>query len=558
MFYHELNHGRKDADGLRPTAAREDTLTESPSSDDESMSVAASPYWGDSTAAASTSGFSPFVAFCFSVNYVVGTGFLTIPYAFSEGGLILSAIVIVSVGLLADIAKDYLLEAMARAEAMLDNRMHWIKRNPGDEAKQDLVYSPVMFMSNTPNEKRPPESQRETSDLLQAAASYNYDAANSGRMSSKPNTPFYDRASSFQGTASSMPGTPRMGSLPGTPMASNPGTPKQQLKGRHLMRRQHHKYHVRHRKFEVNTLVRVFVGKTGVRVYTGFICLYIACTLWAYTSVFASAMAQAAPIFAGGDTDTNYLIYALIFSGMVVPMSCMELDEQVVVQVTMTGARFVMFFLMLGTSSQAAKDAANVNDGTQEASIQEVAMFRFQGINTMLPIMVFSHIYHHSIPGLAHPVADKRKLGGIFQSTTIFGTVAYAMLGLVVASAFGTGVEQSSNLMWKHFTGGTATVAVDSDGNEIVSIAWWAKAISIYVLCFPALDVVSAFPLNAITLGNNMMGSYYGSKIHEVEVGMRISFSQLLKVLELLANQKDMIFSLHDSMIDGFALSFAC
>ena len=142
-------------------------------------------------------------------------------------------------------------------------------------------------------------------------------------------------------------------------------------------------------------------------------------------------------------------------------------------------------------------------------------MFRPSGIDKMLPIMVFAHIYHHSIPGLSHPVADKKKLSGIFRATTVFSTIAYAFIGLVLGSAFGENVEQSSNLNWKGFTGGTAVL--NNDG-QIISVAWWAKAISLYVLCFPALDVISAFPLNAITLGNNMMGSFYGKRIHEVEV----------------------------------------
>ena len=37
------------------------------------------------------------------------------------------------------------------------------------------------------------------------------------------------------------------------------------------------------------------------------------------------------------------------------------------------------------------------------------------------------------------------------------------------------------------------------------------------MVCFPATDVVSAFPLNGITLGNSLMGSYYGSMIRQVE-----------------------------------------
>ena len=103
----------------------------------------------------------------------------------------------------------------------------------------------------------------------------------------------------------------------------------------------------------------------------------------------------------------------------------------------------------------------------------------------------------------------------MFRSTTVFSTIAYALIGLILGSNFGGNIEQSSNLNWKNFTGGTA---VYNDDGQIISIAWWAKAISLYVLCFPALDVISAFPLNAITLGNNMMGSFYGKRIHEVEV----------------------------------------
>ena len=43
------------------------------------------------------------------------------------------------------------------------------------------------------------------------------------------------------------------------------------------------------------------------------------------------------------------------------------------------------------------------------------------------------------------------------------------------------------------------------------------QAIAYYVVCFPATDVVSAFPLNGITLGNSLMGSWYGNRIGEVE-----------------------------------------
>lgn len=465
-------------------------------------SVAASPYWGRSTAASKPEGFSPLVGFCFTINYIVGTGFLTVPWAFSQGGLVLSTIVICVVGVFSDMAKNYMLETMARAEAMLDNQMHWIKRNAGDEEKGRLVYSPVIMKG-------------EASDLIQSALmAFDYDSTASNNQSLHGVKREPARSSSL-----SLPGTPEA-SLHGTPRSSQPGTPSS---GRRLIHKGPTKYLVKNRKFEVNSLCRVFVGKGAVHAYIGTLCLYAYCVLWAYTSVFASAMAKAAPWFADGDIDTNYLIYACIFALMVVPMSCMELDEQVIVQVMMAGARFLMLGLMLGTSSMCAQDVAH------GGALDPAPIFRLSGVSKMAPILVFSHMYHPSIPGLAHPVADKKQLGGIFRSTTVFCTIAYTFIGWVLVSSFGRDIEQSSNLNWKHFTGGTAVY--DNEG-QIISVAPWAKFISLYVLCFPALDVVSAFPLNAITLGNNMMGSFFGRQIHEAEHNrwIRVQFRLLASI----------------------------
>lgn len=38
------------------------------------------------------------------------------------------------------------------------------------------------------------------------------------------------------------------------------------------------------------------------------------------------------------------------------------------------------------------------------------------------------------------------------------------------------------------------------------------RALALYILLFPALDVASAYPLNAITLGNNMLSMRDGKK----------------------------------------------
>lgn len=46
---------------------------------------------------------------------------------------------------------------------------------------------------------------------------------------------------------------------------------------------------------------------------------------------------------------------------------------------------------------------------------------------------------------------------------------------------------------------------------------WYCDLVSYFVVLFPALDVASAFPLNGITLGNNLMFAVYGDRMVQVE-----------------------------------------
>ena len=296
------------------------------------------------------------------------------------------------------------------------------------------------------------------------------------------------------------------------------------------------KYVIKGRKFEVNTLCRVFLGKGGLHMFTLFISLYCYCTLWAYTSVFCSAMAHKFPIFSSAAPSgwasisqfmrDDYSCYAIAFALVVVPLSCLELDEQIAVQVTMTGCRFLMLFFMLFTSTQCASDnesaekIASLNDtdepGGRDALAVPAQLFQFSGLHKMLPILVFALIFHHSIPGLSHPVRDKKQLRPIFQTSLAFSTFAYVALGLVLGWTFGTGIKQSANLNWGYYRGGKG--AWDDETQQFVGVPKWAEFISLYVVCFPALDVLSAYPLNSITLGNNLLGAFFGRRIHDFEV----------------------------------------
>jgi len=492
---------REDRAATSSTAEQAENAAPAGSDAPFSPFIAASPHWSVPLLDAlqkPSDGFSPFVAFCFAINYILGTGFLTIPWAFVQSGLALSAVLMVTSALVSDVAKDYVLETMARSEVMLDSQMHWIKKSDDKKTQKKQVAIAV-----------PTDDAEEDSEKAQLLSSNH-----------KP-TAEYDSTNFLNRTGQR---------LLLAPMDQSPcGTPDQQRRLVFLAKKRRSSstaYLVGKRKFEVNTLCRVYLGKPGLRVFTLFICLYMCGLLWAYTSVFSSAMAKALPLVE--DDSSDYVCYAIIFGLIVVPLSCLELTEQVAIQVFLTGCRFVMLFLMLATSKFCADDNRSMaalpafdGDGGEDSSRNISSLsgdsflfFRPQGLYKTLPILVVANMYHHSIPGLSHPVAEKKQLGRIFMSTSILTATAYSILGIVLGVCFGSDIEQSSNLNWNHFHAGTGTVG---DDGRIIGAARWTKLVSMYVILFPAIDVVSAFPLNAITLGNNMFGAAYGSRIHEVE-----------------------------------------
>ncbi len=58
---------------------------------------------------------SLFVAFCLMVNYIIGVGILETPYAFAQGGILLSIIATFVITGLMIIVVMYVLDGMARA-----------------------------------------------------------------------------------------------------------------------------------------------------------------------------------------------------------------------------------------------------------------------------------------------------------------------------------------------------------------------------------------------------------------------------------------------------------
>mmetsp|Transcript_2613 Transcript_2613/g.4667 ORF Transcript_2613/g.4667 Transcript_2613/m.4667 type:complete len:207 (+) Transcript_2613:380-1000(+) len=196
---------------------------------------------GDDSSKSSSSvsvrkGFSHFTAVCFTINYLIGTGFLTLPWAFQQGGTLLSTIALVFVVFISNISKNYVLESMARAEAMIGFSV--------DEL--DRTESEVVSLTRK--------------EIKQSDSEYGSTEGASDEECSAEETPQESKPLSYMEPFS-------------------------------IAARQDTKYEVKERKFEYVELCRIFLGVKGEIAYITAISVSICAQLWGYTSVFSSAMA---------------------------------------------------------------------------------------------------------------------------------------------------------------------------------------------------------------------------------------------------------------------------
>lgn len=283
------------------------------------------------------------------------------------------------------------------------------------------------------------------------------------------------------------------------------------------------RYQITHRKFEVNQLCQIFLGIRGRRFYEICIAIYMYAALWSYSAVFAQSMASHIPFptFSSDGWMTcdiyddhswachmGYIMYIAIFAIIVVPLTCLDLTEQKLLQNILAVFRFAALFLMIAVIGAAINNDP-YSSGQSYTSTKgpyiasNWSLIRLAGFAIMVPCSLYSQIMHHSTPGLVQPVRDKTKLRKIFAAVFTSTYAFYAGLGIVLALYYGDNIQPACNLNFASFRGGAAP------GSPIPA---WAKFVTYVVVLFPAIDVCSAFPLNAITLANNVMAAFVGER----------------------------------------------
>lgn len=148
----------------------------------------------------------------------------------------------------------------------------------------------------------------------------------------------------------------------------------------------------------------------------------------------------------------------------------------------------MMFATAVGGLYTNPYDPSNDNDPPYVAYS---SLFKFENFSSLFPIAVFSQLLHYAIPSIVHPLEKKSRIRRVFllSSSTTLGI--YITTGVACALYFGTLTRAPITLNWKQPAGFSPADA-----------PLWARVLSYFVFLFPVVDMISAFPLGAVALGD--------------------------------------------------------
>jgi len=424
------------------------------------------------------SGFSFAVGLAFTLNYIVGTGFLTLPWAFQEAGSGLGLLVLSIVTIFAVFACSQLLDALARAQVLLVTEID--EEGGGERQTKEIENRRSSGASESGNEGKRSSTTTTIHPQLALIVDKSRATVIATSVTSYQSLNDDDDDDAGAGIAAFDRFKSELPDLPSRlAIASFTDV-----------------------KLEVTDLCEIFLGTLGRRVYMITLSLYMLGTLWAYSTLFATTLSGHVPLH--GFSRNGFDVYLFIFGVIVVPPTLVELNEQVYMQVSLSVGRVVMFLTMLLTILQANLNPEKLVFSSKISPSPQIlestppfafgALWQPNKLCLLIPICAFANIFHHSLPGLSASIQDKKQLARLFMTALIVCFVGYASLAVTVSSFFGNDTNVASNLNWQRYQG---------IGNLNT-----ARVVSFFVIIFPAIDVASAFPLNAITLANSVMNSF--------------------------------------------------
>lgn len=422
-----------------------------------------------------TSVYTPLVSYFFAVNYILGVGCLGMPFAFLQAGVFLASFLIIACSLISWVTVLW-----------VANAAHWGLRSRA-LLKGNPFRSPVVPLQSLRTRPSMGTINDQGSRKQRTGAEFGDDVSIARSVSrSSSSTALMNRIEPLADYKSTDPSTEQM-----SPLRQPRSTRRRESRAREPSGDPESTGEP-----EVVELVNEFLGENAKVVYQLTLSLLTYTGLVAYTQVFVQSVAfQLWKDFDG----MHMLLPTIAFSVLVVPLSCLNLDEQVAGQVFMSILRFVSLLTLLLGLLWAIFEMPTTNPALH--SNVDVPLVNWTGFGVMFSTGVFSQLFQHSVPGLMRPLAteNKEKVPVIFGCALVTTCALYIAIGLAACWKLGDGIQQSINLNFIGFTWGL------SENSRFIGTG---RILSFLVVIFPALDTVSIFPLIANTLGSNLNSSF--------------------------------------------------
>lgn len=271
--------------------------------------------------------------------------------------------------------------------------------------------------------------------------------------------------------------------------------------------------------FQYSELCSRLLGRAGGALLSLSVFAYLATTLVFYAAVATTSLVSAVPVVGvsvgavcGDDAGASdypaacndaYWIYLFIFLALVVVLGMGNIADTAFVQNFFSVFRWIVILLIGGccTWSLAAGPAVLGPDQRTHAPYVAQPMNyvagKFQGTAYLVPAIAFSFIYHHSQTLLIEPLENKRVNARRFAAgMNVSLATIYLIVGVLAALTFGS--ENKKLVIWSF-----QTWAGGSDWHNSAPPTW-ARVITEVMLMYPALSLVSAYPLNAYTLSEDL------------------------------------------------------
>ena len=276
-------------------------------------------------------------------------------------------------------------------------------------------------------------------------------------------------------------------------------------------------YSISHkRKFEMTELCEIMFGLPGKIIFVIIMTIYSCLTLWSFAAVVGTSWSTNIPlnnsvVMECNETDfmrklfpldvrcfNLYKISVSVFGAFVMLLSLLELNEQKYIQALFSILRFIALisiiifsiFLIIHNSIDPKNALPPTLRNSNSTITNALSRFDVKWWLVTIPVLVYAQNLHQGIPSLTHPVSNKRQLKPMLITTFITTWCFYTIIGLVVSFAFRNLVNENATLNWNYFT--------EAPNNIMVRI------ISYFIILFPSLDIISAYPLVVTTLANNV------------------------------------------------------